>query len=68
MYFLGITVVAYPRKTDSTVIKPRAPIAPRKTMNLECLIAIMAAIKKVLSPSSDTIMTDIDATNAWIKP
>lgn len=29
---------------------------------------MMAAMKKVLSPSSDTMMTDIAATNAWIKP
>ena len=28
----------------------------------------MAAIKNVLSPSSDTMMTDMAATNAWINP
>lgn len=28
----------------------------------------MAAIKKVLSPSSETIITDIAATKAWINP
>lgn len=28
----------------------------------------MAAIKKVLSPSSETMMTDMAATNAWINP
>ena len=30
-------------------------------MYLECLIAMMAAMKKVLSPISDTMITDIDA-------
>lgn len=31
-------------------------------------MAIMAAMKNVLSPSSDTKITDIDATNACMKP
>ncbi|KNC70311.1 hypothetical protein SARC_17164, partial [Sphaeroforma arctica JP610] len=33
----------------------------------ECFMARMAAIKNVLSPNSDTMMTDIDAMNAWKK-
>jgi len=28
----------------------------------------MAAMKNVLSPSSETIITDIEAANAWINP
>lgn len=53
---------------DSTVIKPKAEIAPTKTVSRGCLIAIMAAMKNVLSPNSDTIITENDATNAWKKP
>lgn len=29
---------------------------------------MMAAMKNVLSPNSDTMMTEIEATKAWIKP
>lgn len=31
-------------------------------------MAMIAAIKKVLSPNSDTMMTEIEATKAWRKP
>ena len=31
-------------------------------------MAIMAAMKKVLSPISDTMMTEKEAMNAWKKP
>ena len=31
-------------------------------------MAIMAAMKKVLSPSSDTRITEMAATNPWINP
>lgn len=31
-------------------------------------MAIIAAMKKVLSPNSDTKITDMDAMNAWMKP
>jgi hypothetical protein len=41
-----------------------ADMAAMKTVLLACLIAIMAAMKKVLSPNSDTIITEMDATNA----
>lgn len=50
------------------VMIPNANIAPVKTVTREYLIAMIAAIKKVLSPSSDTMMTDSEATKAWIKP
>ncbi len=42
-----------------------ADMAAMKTVDLECLIAIMAAMKNVLSPNSDTIITETDAINAW---
>lgn len=31
-------------------------------------MAMIAAMKKVLSPNSDTMMTEIAATKAWRKP
>ena len=45
-------------------MKPSADIAPKNTNQRECFIANIAAIKNVLSPISDTIMTDNEATNA----
>ena len=44
-----------------------APTAPRKTVSLECCIDMMAAMKNVLSPSSETIMTDREAMKPWVK-
>lgn len=41
-----------------------APIAPANTVSLGCLIAIIAAMKNVLSPNSETTITDSDAKNA----
>lgn len=49
---------------DKTVIKASADIAPAKTVVLGCLIAIIAAIKNVLSPISETRITENEATNA----
>ena len=49
---------------DRTVISAKAAAAPTNTVRRGCRIAIMAAIKKVLSPNSDTMMTDRDAINA----
>lgn len=46
----------------------RAPMAPANTVNRGYLIAIIAAIKNVLSPNSETTMTEIEATNAWRNP
>lgn len=48
-------------------MRANADIAPIKTIIRGCLIAIIAAIKKVLSPNSDTTITDNDATNACKK-
>lgn len=50
---------------DRTVIRARAAIAPENTVSLECRIAIITAINHVLSPSSDTIITDRDARKPW---
>jgi len=41
-----------------------ADIAAMKTVDREYLMAIIAAMKNVLSPSSDTIITERDAINA----
>lgn len=64
-YFTKIIYLIIPERR---VIKAKALIAPIKTVNLGCFIAIIAAIKKVLSPNSETTMTDKDATNACRKP
>lgn len=53
---------------DKTVIKAKAKIAPANTVNRGCLMAIIAAIKNVLSPISDTRITDNAAAKAWKKP
>lgn len=45
-------------------ITKMADMAAIKTVDRECLIAIMAAMKNVLSPNSDTIITETDAMNA----
>lgn len=45
------------------VIRTRAEMAPKKTVSRECFIAMIAAMKKVLSPISETMITDNDATN-----
>lgn len=45
-------------------MNPRADNAPEKTSSRELLIANIAAMKKVLSPISETIITDRDAINA----
>lgn len=50
---------------DRIVMKVRAEAAPKKTVSRECFIAIIAAIKNVLSPISETIITDNAAMNAW---
>jgi len=55
------------RLPESTVMRPSAAMAPENTSKREWRIARIAAMKNVLSPSSDTMMTDSDATNAWTK-
>lgn len=49
---------------DKTVMRARAVIAPANTIKRGCRIAMIAAIKNVLSPNSDTTITDNDAMNA----
>lgn len=43
-------------------------MAPKNTVIRGWRIAIIAAMKNVLSPNSDTIITDTAAINPWIKP
>jgi hypothetical protein len=45
------------------VIRKRAKRAPQMTATLLYLIAIIAAMKKVLSPSSETTIEEKDWTN-----
>jgi len=45
-------------------MRPSANMAPLNTVTLGFLIAKIAAMKKVLSPSSDTIITDSEARKA----
>ena len=67
MKYLGMMVMAYPKKADKTCITARAAIAPINTVHLGCLIAMIAAIKKVLSPSSETKITLSVAMKPWTK-
>ena len=50
------------------VMTTNARMAPLNTTTLECLIAMMAAMKKVLSPNSETMMTESDATKPFVNP
>lgn len=43
-------------------------MAPANTTRRLYRMAMIAAMKKVLSPNSDTMMTEIEATKAWRKP
>lgn len=65
MNIINFTVINIP---DKTVISASADIAPPKTISLGCLIAIIAAMKKVLSPISETKMTLRLATKACRNP
>lgn len=53
---------------ERIVIKAKAKMAPANTVNLGWRMAIIAAMKKVLSPISDTRMTERAAANACTKP
>ena len=53
---------------DIIVITNSADSAPNNTVRREWRIAKMAAMKKVLSPISETMMTDREATRACRKP
>ena len=46
------------------VISASAPMAPIKTVSLGYFIAMIAAMKKVLSPNSETTITEREATKA----
>ena len=63
---LGMKVVTtQPSKAERMVIRKRADRAARKTVSLLFLIARMAAMKKVLSPISDTKITVIDSPESY---
>ena len=49
-------------------MRARAEMAPRKTVSLLEVMAMMAAMKKVLSPNSETKITDSDSTKPCRKP
>lgn len=61
-------VAAMPNTTESTVIKAKAVMAPVKTTKRGWRIAIMAAMKNVLSPNSVNKITEMDAVNASKNP
>ena len=50
--------VVIPKKTDKRVMTTRADMAAKNTTIREWVIAMMAAMKKVLSPNSEIIMTE----------
>lgn len=58
-----MTVAIHPNAADSIVMKTRADMAPAKTIILGCFMAMIAAMKKVLSPNSETTTTERDARN-----
>lgn len=58
--YLGMTVVSAPITTDKTVMIARASIAAAKTVKREYFMAMIAAMKNVLSPISETKMTEIE--------
>ena len=63
----AVNIIVY-HPPDITCIRARADMAPANTVRRECLIDMIADMKKVLSPSSDTTITDNVAMNACIKP
>lgn len=56
-------VVMAPIATERTVITASAKSAAQNIVRREYFIAIIAAMKNVLSPSSDTNITDSDDKN-----
>ena len=57
-------VATLPKAADNAVITANADIAPKNTRTRLYCAAMMAAMKNVLSPISETRMTDIEATKA----
>ena len=53
-----------PTRTEKVCISPSANMEPRNTTIRGRLMARMAAIKKVLSPNSETIMNTRDTSRA----
>jgi hypothetical protein len=50
--------------TDNTVITAKAAVTPTNTIFLECCMDNMTAIKKVLSPSSEIVISSNPAVKA----
>lgn len=61
-------VTTHPNSAERMVITANALIAAKKTVSLLLVIAMMAAMKKVLSPISETIITDKDSTKPCKNP
>jgi hypothetical protein len=62
----GINVgTAWPRTAERMVIVINAEKAAEKTRSLSCFIAIRAAIKKVLSPTSEKRIIVSESTYEW---
>lgn len=60
--YLSTGIIAHlPAKVFMTNI---ADIAAINTVDRECLMAMMAAMKKVLSPNSETMITETEAMKA----
>ena len=67
--YLGINdVTTNPSNAESTVIRASAETAAKKMVSLLDVMAMMAAMKNVLSPISETTMTDRPSTKPWRKP
>ena len=58
----------WPTIVESTVMAARAPTAPNQTVKRGWRMDMMAAMKKVLSPSSVPKITPMEAVNASANP
>ena len=54
-------VTTHPNRPERTVIRNKADTAAKNTVSLLFLIAMIAAMKKVLSPISETSITVMDS-------
>ena len=57
-----------PSAVDRTVMTASAPSAPARMMTRGCRMAIMAAMMKVSSPSSETRIMEMELRNASLNP
>lgn len=73
MYCLGTKLgKTWPKNADRTDMMAKEEKAAANTTNRECFMAIIAAIKKVLSPISDTMIMSKeirkDFSNSALEP